>query len=55
MLYVAFRYYQQTLVREDWVEDGAEDEDTWYEPNGGQRQEHGPTIVDTNTKQKKRL
>ncbi|GMN56974.1 hypothetical protein TIFTF001_026084 [Ficus carica] len=54
MLFVAFRYYQQTLVREDWVEDGAEDEDTWYEPNGGQRQEHGPTIVDTNTKQKKR-
>lgn len=54
MLYVAFRYYQQTVVREDWVEEGAEDEDTWCEPNGGHRQDHGPTVVDANNKQKKR-
>ncbi|XP_024030538.1 reticulon-like protein B21 [Morus notabilis] len=54
MLYVAFRYYQQTLVRDDWVEDDAEGEETWHEPIGGQRQGHGSIVVDNNTKQKKR-
>ncbi|PON92283.1 Reticulon [Trema orientale] len=53
MLFVAFRYYQQTIVIDDWVEEGAEGEETWYEPIGEQRQGHGPTIVDNN-KQKKR-
>lgn len=40
-------------MRDDWVEDDAEDEETWYEPIGGQRQGHGSTVVDNNTKQKK--
>lgn len=53
MLFVAVRYYQQTMVVEEWVEDdtvgGADD--SWQENNaGGQRgqrqQGRGPTIVE---------
>ncbi|KAL5547489.1 hypothetical protein UlMin_002720 [Ulmus minor] len=53
MLYVAFRYYQQNLVTDDWVEEDAGDEDTWYEPIDEQKQGFGPTVVDNN-KLKKR-
>ena len=38
---------------DDWVEEGAEFEETWHEPIGGQKERNGPTIIDYN-KQKKR-
>lgn len=53
MLFVAFRYYQQSLVLDDdWVEDDPEDEEMWHEPVGGHVQGNGPTFVDI-AKQKK--
>lgn len=48
MLFVAFRYYQQKMVVDDW----AEEDETWHEPIGEQMQGRGPTVVDI-TKQKK--
>ena len=58
MLFVAFRYYQQTIVIDDWVEEeSAEDEETWHDPIGGRRHWQvppvPPTLVD-NSKLKKR-
>ncbi|KAM6579820.1 hypothetical protein CsatA_003594 [Cannabis sativa] len=58
MLFVAFRYYQQTMVIDDWVEEeSAEDEETWHDPIGGRRHWQvppvPPTLVDHN-KLKKR-
>ena len=51
MLFVAVRYYQQTMVVEEWVEDdtgGADD--SWQRNVGEQRQGRGrgcgPTIVE---------
>uniref|UniRef100_A0A5B6ZJL3 Reticulon-like protein n=1 Tax=Davidia involucrata TaxID=16924 RepID=A0A5B6ZJL3_DAVIN len=48
MLFVAFRYYQQSLMSdEDWVvEEEAGGEDSWQGQVGGHRQGRGPTIVE---------
>ncbi|KAI8021202.1 Reticulon-like protein B21 [Camellia lanceoleosa] len=46
MLFVAFRCYQQSLVRDDWVEDEAKCETTCQVQIGGQRQRSGPTLVE---------
>lgn len=54
MLFVAFRYYQQSIATEDWVEDAAGEEDIWHEPIGRHEPEHGPTLVDI-AKQKKKI
>lgn len=36
MLFVALRYYQQSMIRDDWVEveddDAKGSEETWHEP-----------------------
>lgn len=52
MLFVAIRYYQQTMVVEEWVEeDGGGADDLWQGNVGGQRQGQGrgrgPTILET--------
>mgnify|MGYP003702350733 FL=1 len=44
MLFVAFRCYQQSLVRDDWVEDEAKCETTCQVQIGGQRQRRWPTL-----------
>ncbi|CAL5359646.1 unnamed protein product [Camellia sinensis] len=46
MLFVAFRCYQQSLVRDDWVEDEAKCETTCQVQIGGQRQRRRPTLVE---------
>ncbi|KAL7257566.1 hypothetical protein ACSBR1_003803 [Camellia fascicularis] len=48
MLFVAFRCYQQSLVRDVWVEDEAKCETTCQVQIGGQgqRQRRGPTLVE---------
>ncbi|KAF9662757.1 hypothetical protein SADUNF_Sadunf18G0087400 [Salix dunnii] len=55
MMFVAVRYYQQTMERDDWVveEEEEEEEDveadgTWHEDIGGQRQGSGPASVEVN-------
>lgn len=53
MLFVAFRYYQQNMVADDWVEDGPEGEETLDEPIGLPK--YGPESISVeHTKQKKR-
>ncbi|XP_057969778.1 reticulon-like protein B21 [Malania oleifera] len=52
VLFVAVRYYQQSLVRDDWVEDEAGAENSWQAQFGGQRQGHGPTIVEIKKEKK---
>ncbi|KAH7546183.1 hypothetical protein FEM48_Zijuj01G0173500 [Ziziphus jujuba var. spinosa] len=54
MLFVAFRYYQQSIATDEWMEDDAGEEDIWHEPIGRDEQGNGPTIVDI-TKQKKKF
>ena len=51
ILFVAVRYYQQTMVVEEWGEDDNDTggaDDTWQENVGGHRQGRGrgPTIVE---------
>ncbi|THG18358.1 hypothetical protein TEA_027252 [Camellia sinensis var. sinensis] len=43
MLFVAFRCYQQSLVRDDWVEDEAKCETTCQVQIGGKKQRRGHT------------
>lgn len=57
MLFVALRYYQQSMLRDDdWVEDdGRDDGDTetsWQGQIRGQRQRHGPTKVEASKMKK---
>ncbi|PKI52339.1 hypothetical protein CRG98_027265 [Punica granatum] len=53
MLFVAFRYYQQSLVQpDDWEKDDGGAEATWHGRAGGPRRGRGPTIVEP-TKEKK--
>ncbi|KAK3020958.1 hypothetical protein RJ639_046322 [Escallonia herrerae] len=56
MLFVAFRYYQHSLMREDWVEDeargGGEGSSFQGSKVGGHRQGRGPTLAEIK-KQKK--
>lgn len=57
MLFVAFRCYQHSLLREEnWAQEGEEEtrgnENPWQGPIGGPRQRRGPTSVDSR-KQKK--
>ncbi|KAF5742075.1 Reticulon family protein putative isoform 1 [Tripterygium wilfordii] len=46
MLFVAVRYYQHSLVRDEWAEDEAAGEEAWDGQIGGQGQRRGPTLVD---------
>ncbi|XP_059635566.1 reticulon-like protein B21 [Cornus florida] len=51
MLFVAFRCYQQSLMRDDWMEEEEEeagyDEDSWQQQIRGEGQgRRGPTIVE---------
>lgn len=43
MLFVALRYYQQSMMRDDWVEvendDAKGSEETWHEPQSGVQKE----------------
>ncbi|GAV83118.1 Reticulon domain-containing protein [Cephalotus follicularis] len=51
VLFVAVRYYQQTLVRDDWVEEEGEEENQETLSGGpirGQKQGRGPTFVAAN-------
>lgn len=49
MMFVAVRYYQQTMERDDWVEEeDAEADETWHGDSGGQRQGSGPASIDVN-------
>ncbi|KAL3586445.1 hypothetical protein D5086_013312 [Populus alba] len=53
MMFVAVRYYQQTMERDDWVEEEEEEEDaeadeTWHGDSGGQRQRSGPASIGVN-------
>ncbi|XP_038700950.1 reticulon-like protein B21 isoform X1 [Tripterygium wilfordii] len=49
MLFVAVRYYQHSLLRDEWAEyDDAADEEAWDGQIGGQ----GPTLVDVNRAKK---
>lgn len=49
MMFVAVRYYQQTMERDDWVEEeDAEADETWHGESGGQRQGSGPASIDVN-------
>ncbi|KAJ6914341.1 reticulon-like protein B21 isoform X1 [Populus alba x Populus x berolinensis] len=50
MMFVAVRYYQQTMERDDWVEeeDDAEADETWHGDSGGLRQRSGPASIDVN-------
>ncbi|KAM7511647.1 hypothetical protein LguiB_010522 [Lonicera macranthoides] len=58
MLFVAFRYYQHSLLREEnWAQEGEEEtrgneNPTWQGPTSGPRQRRGPISVDSR-KQKK--
>ncbi|KAJ6759174.1 RETICULON-LIKE PROTEIN B21 [Salix koriyanagi] len=59
MMFVAVRYYQQTMERDDWVVEEEEEEEvdteadgTWHEDIGGQRQGSGPTLVEVNKAKK---
>ncbi|KAJ7955626.1 Reticulon-like protein [Quillaja saponaria] len=53
MMFVAVRYYQQNLVRDDWVEDVAEGgEETWQSSIGEKIQGNGPTLVEVNKAKK---
>lgn len=47
MLYVAFRYYQQNLVIEDWVEDDECADDKCQGQVGGTKNSCGPKIVES--------
>ncbi|KAA8522877.1 hypothetical protein F0562_009300 [Nyssa sinensis] len=51
MLFVAFRYYHQSTMSDDWVveeeeEEGGGGEDWWQGQFGGHRQGRGPTLVE---------
>ncbi|XVF48427.1 hypothetical protein PTKIN_Ptkin03bG0189200 [Pterospermum kingtungense] len=48
MLFVAFRYYQQKMVTDGWVEDeaGPDTGETWQEPMGRQRHGLGSSRVE---------
>uniref|UniRef100_A0A3N7HY01 Reticulon-like protein n=1 Tax=Populus trichocarpa TaxID=3694 RepID=A0A3N7HY01_POPTR len=51
MMFVAVRYYQQTMERDDWVveeEVDTEADGTWHGDIAGQRQGSGPTSVEVN-------
>ncbi|KAG6770182.1 hypothetical protein POTOM_025854 [Populus tomentosa] len=49
MMFVAVRYYQQTMERDDWVEEeDAEADETWHGDSGGQRQGSGPASIGVN-------
>ncbi|XP_011033437.1 PREDICTED: reticulon-like protein B21 isoform X2 [Populus euphratica] len=53
MMFVAVRYYQQTMERYDWVEEeDAEADETWHGDSGGQRQGSGPASIDVNEMKK---
>lgn len=44
MLFVALRYYQQSMIRDDWVvaegdDDAKGSEETWHEPPSGVQKE----------------
>ncbi|PSS13937.1 Reticulon-like protein [Actinidia chinensis var. chinensis] len=54
MLYVAFRYYQQAVMINDWVEEEPKCETSWQAPISGQRRGRGPTAVGVK-KDKKRF
>ena len=54
-MFVAVRYYQQTMERDDWVVEEEEEEEvdteadgTWHEDIGGQRQGSSPASVEVN-------
>ncbi|XP_056166926.1 reticulon-like protein B21 isoform X2 [Syzygium oleosum] len=47
MLYVAFRYYQQNLVREDWAADDECADDKCRGQVGGRKNSCGPTIIES--------
>ena len=48
MLFVALRYYQQTMVTDDWVEDeaGPASGEAWQGPMGRQKHGLGPSRVE---------
>ena len=50
MMFVAVRYYQQTMERDDWVEEeeDAEADEASHGDIGGLRQRSGPTSIGVN-------
>ncbi|XP_058186523.1 reticulon-like protein B21 [Rhododendron vialii] len=54
MLYVAFRYYQQSLATDNWVEEEQKCETTWKDPIGEHRRGRRTATVDVK-KDKKRF
>lgn len=60
MLFVAFKYYQQSLMREEWMDEDADSvtgggQDPWQGQMRGQRQGRtGPTFMENSQKLKKR-
>ncbi|XP_057514656.1 reticulon-like protein B21 [Actinidia eriantha] len=54
MLYVAFRYYQQSVMRDEWMEEEPKCETSWRAPISGHRRGRGPTSVEVK-KDKKRF
>ncbi|KAL6973833.1 hypothetical protein U1Q18_028017, partial [Sarracenia purpurea var. burkii] len=55
MLYVAFRYYHQSVMGNDWVEQEPRPETSWQRQIGVQRRVRGPTTtVEVNNKKDKK-